>query len=58
MTLNTFERISLSPKGKCKAPGFGSSARFDYQIPEKKKLKEIRPSPAEYKTLFEWKSKE
>jgi hypothetical protein len=39
MTLDTFDRISLSPKGKGKAPGFGTSARFEYQVPEKKKIK-------------------
>lgn len=33
MTLNTFDIISVSPKGKSKVPGFGSSPRFDYQIP-------------------------
>jgi hypothetical protein len=58
MTLNTFDKISLSPKGKTKVPGFGTSARFGYQVPEKKKIKEIRPSPAHYKTMLEWKNKD
>ncbi len=31
MTISTFDRISLSPKGKTKVPGFGTSARFGYQ---------------------------
>ncbi len=52
MTLNTFERMNVSPKGKSKAPGFGSSARFNYQVAEKKKIKEVRPSPADYKTML------
>ena len=52
MTLDTFDKISLSPKGKSKVPGFGTSARFGYQVPEKKKIKEIRPSPAHYKTML------
>lgn len=39
VTLNTFERINISPKGKTKVPGFGTSARFHYQSPDKKQTK-------------------
>ncbi len=40
MTISTFDRMSLSPNGKkTKVPGFGTSARFEYQVPEKKKIK-------------------
>jgi len=57
MTLDTFDKISLSPKGKSKVPGFGSAARFEYQGPDKRKIKETRPSPAHYKTMLEWPNK-
>jgi len=33
MTLDTFDRLSVSPKNKTKVPGFGTSARFNYQMP-------------------------
>ncbi len=39
MTLDTFDRLSVSPKNKAKVPGFGTSARFNYQMPQKKKIK-------------------
>jgi len=33
MTLTTFDKINFSPKNKTKVPGFGTSARFEYQVP-------------------------
>ena len=43
--------------GTPKFEGFGKDARFVYGRPEKRKIKEIRPSPHSYNTTIEWKGK-
>ena len=36
---------------------FGSDSRFEYTRPQKKKIKEIRPSPASYDLRMLWRGK-
>ena len=55
-TISTFDRISLSPKNN-KIKGFGTCERFDYSKVEKKKIKEVRPSPSTYNTIMQWRAK-
>ena len=57
-TFATFDSISQSPKNKeKKVDYFGNDARFEYTRPDKKKIKEIRPSPNMYNTIMDWKGK-
>lgn len=56
-TFTTFDTVNQSPKKKGDIDYFGKDARFTYVRPDKKKIKEERPSPNSYKTLFEWKGK-
>lgn len=54
----TQRTIDLSPKKSIeKKNWFGSDSKFEYTRPSKKKIKEIRPSPASYSTIISWRSK-
>ena len=53
-TFTTFDAISKSPpKKKEIKDNFGTTdARFPYTRPDKKKIKETRPSPDSYNTMI------
>lgn len=54
----TFDHTSRSSSNSSlKKNGFGSDSRFPYLRPEKKKIKEVRPSPASYNTITTWRGK-
>lgn len=46
-----------SKKSLEKRNWFGSDSKFEYTRPVKKKIKEVRPSPASYNTGIAWKGK-
>ena len=57
-SFNTFEKINISPRKSFeKKNGFGNDARFPYVRPDKKKIKEVRPSPNSYNTHMNWRGK-
>lgn len=46
----------LSPERPLKH-GFGTDSRFPYVRPDKKMIKEVRPSPNTYNTGMNWRGK-
>ena len=54
----TQRMLDISPRKSLeKTNWFGSDAKFEYTRPDKKKIKEVRPSPASYNTGINWKGK-
>ena len=56
-TFDSISRSSSTSSVKRKKNGFGSDTKFPYMRPDKKKIKEVRPSPASYETGVIWKGK-
>lgn len=51
-TFTTFELIDKEKKKSRKSNFFGNDARFEYTRPDLKKIKEKRPDPISYNTLY------